>query len=371
MKLLIPGPVTTRPEVRAALAHDFAPWDRDFYPLYASVREQLLPIAGVGPAAHACLPLQASGHFVIEAAIRTFVPRGGKILVPMTGSYGARLARLARESGRTVLSLPVGELERIDPGAVAAAIAADPAISHLAFVYSETSTGVVHDAKAVSAAARTAGRRVIIDAVSAFGALPLDLSAMPEVDAVTFTANKCLEGIPGLAFAISPKDQLAERAGQAESWCLDLADVLAHAERAGAGSFRFTPPAQVLNALSVALELLAAEGGPAARLVRYQANLRILWEGVQAIGLTPYLPRAVQGPIVMNVLAPDDPRWDLQTFVDLLKKRGFLISNFYDTSLPSFRVGLIGALAANDYRAAVAAMDAALDTLGIRKRRAA
>ncbi|MDA8049261.1 MAG: 2-aminoethylphosphonate--pyruvate transaminase [Rhodospirillales bacterium] len=371
MKLLIPGPVTTRPEVRAALAHDFAPWDRDFYPLYAGVRARLLPIAGVGPATHACLPLQASGHFVIEAALRTFVPRGGKVLVPQTGSYATRLTRLARECGRDVLSLPVAEDARIDPGAVAAALAADAEIGHLAFVYSETSTGVVHDAEALVAAARAHGRRVIIDAVSAFGALPLDLSSMPEVDAALFTANKCLEGVSGLAFAISPCDRLAGCAGQAESWCLDLADVHAHAERVGTGSFRFTPPAQVLNALSVALDLLAAEGGRAARLARYEANRDSLAEGLRAISLTPYLPRSLQGPIVFNVLAPDDPRWDLQSFVDRLKERGFLISNFYDTAEPSFRVGLIGALVPDDFREAVRAMDQALEALGIRKRKAA
>ena len=371
MKLLIPGPVTTRPEVRAALAHDFAPWDLDFRPLLAGVRARLLPIAGVGPSTHACLPLQGSGHFAVEAAIRTFVPRGGKILVPMTGPYATRLARLAAEARREVVRLAVGEIERIDAQAVAAALAADSAIGHLAFVYSETGTGVVHDAEALVAAARRHGRRVIIDAVSAFGALPLDLSTLPEVDAILFTANKCLEGIPGLAFAIAPKDRLVAAAGQAESWCLDLADIHIHAERFGAGSFRFTPPAQVLNALAVALDIFEAEGGRPARLARYQANLRALYDGVQAIGLTPTLPRALQGPIVMNVVAPDDPRWDLQTFVDLLKARGFLISNFYDTRLPSFRVGLIGALAPEDFRAAVAAMDGALGELGIRKRKAA
>lgn len=371
MKLLIPGPVTTRAEVRAALAYDFAPWDLDFYPLYAGVRERLLGFAGVSADTHASLPLQGSGHFAIEAAIRTFVPRGGKMLVPMTGSYAIRMTRLAHECGREVVNLAVGENERIDPAAVATVLAADPAIGHLAFVHSETSTGVVHDAARLAAIAGAAERRVIIDAVSAFGALPLNLAEMPEVDAILFSANKCLEGVPGLAFAISPLARLAARAGQAESWCLDLADIQAHAERVGAGSFRFTPPAQVLNALSVALTLLAEEGGPAARLARYQANLRALYDGVQAIGLTPCLPRPLQGPIVMNVLAPDDPHWDLQAFVDLLKMRGFLISNFYDTRLLSFRVGLIGAVGPEDYRAAVAAMDDALDRLGVRKRKAA
>ncbi len=371
MKLLIPGPVTTRPEVRAALTTDFAPWDLDFGPLSAGVRARLLPIAGVGPETHACLPLQGSGHFIVEAALRTFVPRGGKVLVPMTGSYAVRLARLASETGREVLQLPVGECERADPAAVAARLARDPTISHLAFIYNETSSGIVHDAEALAGVARAHGRRVIIDAVSAFGALPLDLSRMPEVDAALFTANKCLEGIPGLAFAISPRERLAGRVGEAQSWCLDLADIYAHGERNGTGSFRFTPPAQVLNALSVALDLFAAEGGRAQRLARYQANLRTFADGIAAIGLTAYLPRALQGPVVFNVHAPDDPRWNLQSFVDQVKERGFVISNFYDTRTPSFRVGLIGALGPEDYREAVGAIDGALKALGIRNRKAA
>lgn len=371
MKLMIPGPVTTRPEVRAAAAQDFAPWDRDFAPLLAGVRTRLLAIAGVDDEGYACLPLQGSGHFGVEAALRTFVPRGAKVLVPMTGAYADRLTRLAREAEREVVALPVMEGARADPARVYDALARDSAIGHLAFVYSETATGMVHDAAGLTRAAGAAGRRVIIDAVSAFGALPLDLRAMPEVDALVFTPNKCLESIPGLVFTIAPKERLHASRGRARSWCLDLADVEAHAERVGTGGFRFTPPAQAVNALSVALDLYAAEGGRGARLARYQANRDALYAGVLAIGLAPALARTLQGPIVMNVRAPADPRWDLQNFVDLLKRRGFLISNFFNTAFPSFRVGLIGALVPGDYRMAAEAMAGALDELGVRHRAAA
>ncbi len=74
MLLLIPGPVTTRPEVREALRYDFAPWDNDFRPLYAGIRERVLQIAGGIPGEYATLPLQGCGHFITEAAVRTFVP---------------------------------------------------------------------------------------------------------------------------------------------------------------------------------------------------------------------------------------------------------------------------------------------------------
>ncbi len=371
MLLLIPGPVSTHPSVRAAAAQDFAPWDDDFRPLNEAVRSRLLAIAGVEATTHATLPLQGCGHFAIEAAVRTFVPDGGKVLIPMTGQYADRAARLAREAGADVIGLPVPDDAKADPAALAATLAAEPAIGHVLLVYSETSTGIVHDVPALAEAAGRAGRRVIVDAVSAFGALPLDLSALPMVDAAVFTANKCLEGLPGLAFVIAPIERLAACQGRARSWSFDLASIYQHALDVGFGSFRFTPPAQILAALSVALDRFDAEGGQAPRLARYAANRDTIMDGLRDLGLTPMLPRALQGPIVVNVHAPPDPAWRLQAFVDALKRRGVLISNFYNTAAPSFRVGCIGVVMPDDMARAVAAMGEALDELGLHTRRVA
>lgn len=371
MLLLTPGPVSTHPSVRAAAAQDFAPWDNDFRPLNASVRERVLAIAGVSGATHATLPLQGCGHFAIEAAVRTFVPEGSRILIPATGQYADRAARLAREAGVAVVPLPVAPDTRVDPAALAAALDDDPAISHALLIYSETSSGIVHDVPALAAAAGRSGRRVVVDAVSAFGALPLDLAALPMVDAMVFTANKCIEGLPGLAFAVCPIERLAACQGRARSWSLDLASIYQNALAYGFGSFRFTPPAQILAAFSVALDLFDAEGGRPVRLQRYTATMRVLYDGVAALGLHPCLPLALQGPIVVNVHAPDDPAWDLQAFVDAMKRRGFLISNFHNTPGPSFRVGCMGAITPADMARAVVAMGEAMDEMGLRTRRAA
>jgi 2-aminoethylphosphonate-pyruvate transaminase len=280
------------------------------------------------------------------------------------------MIRLAGEAGRVPVPLPVGLTARAEPSAVARALADDPGLSHVGLVYSETGSGVVHDVRAIGAAVRAAGRRMIVDAVSAFGALPLDLSAQPEIDAAIFTANKCLEAPPGIGFAIARIDRLLDCAGQAGSWSFDLADIYSTALRSGSGSFRFTPPAQVLAALDAALDFLANEG-QGARLLRYTANMRTLYEGVIALGLTPWLPPSLQGPIVVNVHAPDDAAWDLQAFVDALKSRGFLISNFDSTPTPTFRVGCIGAITPADMAEAVRAIDGALREIGVTHREAA
>jgi 2-aminoethylphosphonate-pyruvate transaminase len=365
MLLLIPGPVTTRPEVRQALVRDIAPWDNDFRDFLTRLRARILRLAGGLPDQHAALPLQGCGHFVTEAALRTFLPQGGRILIPATGVYADRMIRLAREAGRVPVPLPIGETDPVDPRDIARALEADPTLTHVGMVYSETSSGLIHDVQAVGAVVRAAGRRMLIDAVSAFGALPLDLSRQPEVDAAVFTTNKCLESLPGVAFAVARIDRLQECIGNAGSWSFDLANVHDHGLRNGPGSFRFTPPAQVLAALDVALDFLDAEGQPA-RLARYTANMRTLYDGIRDLGLTPWLPAARQGPVVVNVHAPSSPAWDLQAFVDALKARKILISNFFNTPSPTFRVGCIGAITPEDMAGAVQAMGEALRQCGVR-----
>ena len=274
MLLLIPGPVTTRPEVREALRHDFAPWDNDFRPLYAGIRERVLRIAHGIPGEHATLPLQGCGHFITEAAIRTFVPPGRKLLIPATGSYADRMIRLAREAGRIPVPLPLSPDRGDRPRGRRRRAEADPDISHVGLVHSETGSGIVHDVAAVGPGAQAwpaadgrcgvGVRRAAARSVGAAGDR-----------AVGFTSNKCLEGVPGMAFAIARIDRVEACAGNAGSWSFDLSSIYAHALRSGWGSFRFTPPAQVLNAFNVALDLYRCRGraaGAAGALHREYAH---------------------------------------------------------------------------------------------------
>jgi 2-aminoethylphosphonate-pyruvate transaminase len=368
MLLLTPGPVSTRPEVKAAMTRDWGPWDSAFKAVYAGLRQKMLRVAQAPADTHTAIALQGSGHFAIEAAIRALMPvEASRLLVPLTGSYARRLARLARDAGRAVVTLDMAQEQPIDPDLVARALRDDPAITHVGLVYSETSSGVVHDPVAMGEVVRAAGRHLLLDAVSAFGALPLALGARPEIQAMVFTANKCLEGMPGLSVVVARNEAL-DRARPAGSWSLDLADAYRHAHTHGPGAFRFTPPAQVVAALDVALDLHEAEGGQPARLARYAENASTLYRGMQEIGLSPYLPESVQGPIVLNVRAPSDPEWSLLAFVEHLKRHGFLISNFFDTPEPSFRVGCIGQVYPDDMRQFCRAVDAVLNDLSLRRR---
>ncbi|MGG5811709.1 2-aminoethylphosphonate--pyruvate transaminase [Falsiroseomonas sp. CW058] len=371
MLLLIPGPVQTRPEVRAVMGDDIAPWDDEFRAEYAAMRPRIVRIAGGVEGVDVALPLPGCGHMVVEAAVRTFVPAGGRLLAVRNGNYADRLVRLATEAGRVVVPLPGPDTEPMAPERLAAALEANPDVTHVAVVVSETGSGIVNDPNILGPVIHAAGRRMICDAVSGFGALPFRLSDHPECDVVVFTSNKCLEGLPGFGFAVAPIARLEACRGNAGSWLLDLADVYQHAVANGWGSFRFTPAVQALRAFGVAMDLYDAEGGQPARLARYARNAEVLYDGLVALGFTPYVEKRHQGPIIVNVHQPQDPAWDFGRFIALMKGRGVLISNFWNTAQPTIRIAAIGAIGEADIRFALAQIEAVLGEMGVGLRRAA
>ena len=198
--------------------------------------------------------------------------------------------------------------------------------------------------------------------MSAFGALPLSVIAAP-FEALAASANKCLQGVPGMGFVIAAKDSFPRARGNAHSLGLDLYEQWRHMEQTG--QWRFTPPTHCLLALEQALRELEAEGGAAARRRRYEENCRALVEGMRALGFQTLLPDEWQAPVIATFLAPGDPAFDFQLFYQRLRALGYVIYPGKLTRVESFRMGCIGHLDAADMRGAVAAVDQALRELGV------
>ena len=272
MLLLTPGPLTTSERTRAALGRDWGSRDGDFIALSEGVRARLALLAGVADT-HAAVPVQGSGTFAIEAAMRDLVPRGGKLLVLINGAYGRRIAEMARRLGRSCATLETAENRAVEPEAVARALADDPAVTDVALVHCETTTGLLNPLADIAACVRSGGRRLLVDAMSSFGAVPIDAAQTP-CTALIASSNKALEGVPGLGFVIAEKAHLRRCEDNAASLSLDL-----HAQWRGfetTGQWRFTPPVQVVAALAAALDQLDEEGGIAARHARYTDNCDLL-----------------------------------------------------------------------------------------------
>ena len=361
--LLTPGPLTTSERTRSAMLADFGSWDGAFNALTASVCRDLVAIVD-GQSDHVCVPLQGSGTFSVEAAIGTLVPRNGKVLVPDNGAYCKRIVRILACLGREAVVLPHGEQEPADPARIEAALAADPSITHVAQVHCETGTGILNPLPEIAAVVARQGRRLIIDAMSSFGAIPIDAREV-RFDALVAASGKCLEGVPGMGFVIARRSALESAAGNSASLAMDLLDQWQYMQKTG--QWRFTPPTHVMAALRAAIDQYHEEGGLDARLRRYRENCAALVAGMRALGFEPFLPAALQAPIIVTFHAPPDPNYDFKDFYSKVRTRGFILYPGKLTAVETFRVGCIGAIGADALREAVAAIAETLREMKVRR----
>ena len=359
--LLTPGPLTTSLRTKQAMLHDWGSWDAAFNRITGEVCQQLVAIAH-GEASHVCVPLQGSGTFSVEAALGTLVPKGGKVLVPNNGAYCARILKIFGVLGRQAVELPFAEDCPADPAAIEAALAADPAITHVAQVHCETGTGILNPLAEIAAAVARQGRELIVDAMSSFAALDIDLRSTP-ITALVAASGKCLEGVPGMGFVIVRRSALEAAAGNCHSLAMDLHDQWQYMQKTT--QWRFTPPTHVVVALHEALAQYAEEGGLAARGGRYAANCRALVDGMRSLGLEPFLDPAVQAPIIVTFHAPASPAYDFKTFYAKVRDKGFILYPGKLTQVETFRVGCIGALDTHDVAKVVHAVGATLREMGV------
>ena len=359
--LLTPGPLTTSLRTRQAMLVDWGSWDDRFNQLTASVCEQLLAIIN-GDETHHCVPLQGSGTFAVEAAMGTLVPRDGHVLVLINGAYGKRLAKICEVIGRRFSTFETAEDQPTTAADVERLLKADPSISHVALIHCETSTGILNPLSDIAAVIARHGKRLIIDAMSSFGALPIDAQTIA-FDALIAASGKCLEGVPGMGFVFARKESLANAAGNAHSLAMDLQDQ--HAYMAKTGQWRFTPPTHVVAALHEALLQYNEEGGLPARHKRYANNCQTLLDGMARLGLRSFLPAAIQAPIIVTFHAPKDPRYDFKTFYERVKAKGFILYPGKLTQVETFRVGCIGHVSSIDMHAAVTAIAQALGEMEV------
>ena len=362
--LLTPGPLTTSRTTREAMLRDWGSRDTDFIALNARVRDRLVDMAGAR-GSHVCVPVQGSGTFAIEATVGTLLPRDGKMLVLVNGAYGKRIMRICQMIGRAHAAIETAEDVPNDVAALDAALAADRSISHVAAIHCETTSGILNPIAAIAETVARHGRSLMIDAMSAFGAIPLDATKVP-FDALVASSNKCIEGLPGVGYAIIRESVIAAAAGNSHSLSLDLHDQWKAME--GNGQWRFTPPTHVLAGFDQALAEHAAEGGVAGRGGRYSANCRILVDGMRALGFETLLTDALQAPIIVTFHTPSDPAFEFKTFYDGLRKRGYVIYPGKLTAADTFRIGCIGHVFEADIRGALAAVEEVLNEMGVNNR---
>ena len=361
--LLTPGPLTTSLATKQAMLSDWGSWDASFNAITASICKDVVDIVH-GAGTHVCVPLQGSGTFSVEAALGTLVPKTGKVLVPVNGAYCTRIVKILGYLGRACTTIEVAEDRHPTPQQIDDALAADPAITHVAQVHCETGTGILNPLPEIAQIVARRGKGLIIDAMSSFGAIPIDVRTTP-FDALVAASGKCLEGVPGMGFVIAKKDVLEKSEGNSHSLAMDLYDQYVYMQKTT--QWRFTPPTHVVAALRVAIDQFLAEGGQPARGRRYAENCRTLIEGMEALGFKVFLDKRLQAPIIITFHAPSDPKYQFSEFYQRVRAKGYILYPGKLTKVETFRVGCIGAIDPNEMRNVVSAVGATLAEMGIQK----
>ena len=360
--LFTPGPLTTSATVKAAMQRDIGSRDADFIELVAGIRSELLRIAGVSrEQGYEAVLMQGSGTFGLESVISSVVPREGRLIVLANGAYGERMAAIAKRLGISAKVARWPENESPGPATLQRLLEEEPATTHVATVHCETTTGILNPIDEIARIVKAGDREFILDAMSSFGGVPLDLSKL-EIDYLISSPNKCLEGVPGFSFVLARRKALEATKCRARSLSLDL---LAQWEGLEwNGQFRFTPPTHALLAFARALEELREEGGVSARAARYLANHETLRSGMRRLGFVEYLPAERQSNIIIAFRYPDVPNFQFKDFYRRLRARGFVIYPGKLTRGDCFRIGTIGRIDEEDMGDLVAAIGEVLGEIG-------
>ena len=346
--LLNPGPCTTSDEVKLALVvPDICPREEEFCLLMESIKQDLPRIVGAGDEYTSTL-FASSGTGAVEAAITSAVPFNGKLLVIDNGAYGARMVEIAKRYKlvHTVYKIEYGDYP--DVKEIEKIIATEKPLI-VAVVDHETTTGMRNPIQQICDIAHQNGAEVIVDCMSSFAGLPIDLQKW-QAEYIISSSNKCIEGMAGLSFVIFKKSLLEKIKFNTRSFYFDL-----YAQYQGfknSGQMQFTPPVQVVYALRKAIDLFFAET-PQGRINRYRENYNVLIEEVKKMGFQLLLPDEHQSGILLAIKEPKNQEYNFIQMHDYMYERGITIYPGKGAKEKTFRLSVLGNLFPEDIKYAM------------------
>ena len=326
---------------------DWCTWDEDYnVHIVEEIRKGLVQLATRKTDEYTSILMQGSGTYCVEATLGSVITPKHKLLILSNGAYGDRMGNIAEYHGMNYDMLAFDETEQVSVEYVDDYLAHNAEITHVAVVHCETTTGILNPLKEITHMVKMHGKKLIVDAMSSFGGVPLDVEELG-IDFMISSANKCIQGVPGFGFIIARKSELQYCKGVSKSLSLDIYDQWDAMEK-GHGKWRFTSPTHVVRAFKQAMDELAAEGGVEARHARYCRNHDVLVEGMRSLGFKTLLKDEVQSPIITSFLYPDK-EFDFKEFYHQLKEKGFVIYPGKISQADTFRIGNIGDVFPEDF----------------------
>jgi aspartate aminotransferase-like enzyme len=356
-RLLTPGPTPLYPPaLHAMMASDIHHRTEDFRKVYRSCLADLKEVMGTS---HDLLMFAASGTGAMDAAVSNLFSRGDKVVVCSAGKFGERWAEIAKAYGldATVLTAPYGEV--VTPQRVEAALAQEPATKGVFVQASETSTGAMHDVESMGRAISKTGAIFVVDAITGFGTMPLDIDGWG-LDVAIGGSQKAFMIPPGLAFmSVSPKAwKLAETATLPHYYF----NLKKEKKSGDAGESSWTPSTSLILALAEALRYIKQIGMPHL-IVNAQLLAQATRAAVQALGLELFAPGS-PGSSVTAVKAPAG--MDSGVIVKEFRNRfGAIIANGQGTMKGQiFRIAHLGYFDFADLFGVVAGLEIILNANG-------
>ena len=360
-KLLTPGPLTTSMTTKEAMLHDWGSRDKKFIDLNSSIRESLVKLID-GEDNYQCVPMQGSGTFAVESMVSSLTSKDSKILILINGAYGQRMKKMCTYLNRDFIEYEVAEHEVHELIKIEELIDNNN-LTHVFTVYCETTSGILNPIEDIAKLVESKKLSLFIDAMSAFGALPLSAKNV-SFDAVAASSNKCLEGVPGVGFILVKNNVIQNAKGNSHSLSLDLYDQWQAMEKNK--QWRFTPPTHVLAAFNQAIKEHEKEGGVKGRYNRYKNNCDIICNGMKELGFEQLLPENLQAPIIITFKQPNDSNFNFDKFYNALSKKNFLIYPGKLTVAETFRIGCIGDLNENDMKETLSAVKEVIQELDLK-----
>jgi aspartate aminotransferase-like enzyme len=338
------------------MASDIHHRTEDFRKIYRSCLADLKEVTGTP---YDLLMFAASGTGAMDASVSNLFSKGDKVIVCSAGKFGERWAEIAKAYGldATVLTAPYGEV--VTPERVEAALAQEPATKGVFVQASETSTGAMHDVEAMGRAISKTGAIFVVDAITGFGTMPLDIAGWG-LDVAIGGSQKAFMIPPGLAFmSVSPKAwKLAETATLPHYYF----NLKKEKKSGDAGESSWTPATSLILAMAEALRYVKQIGMPHL-IENAQLLARATRAAVQALGLELFAPGS-PGSSVTAVKAPAG--MDSGVIVKEFRTRfGSIIANGQGTMKGQiFRVAHLGYFDFADLFGMVAGLEIILNANG-------
>lgn len=357
--LLNPGPATTTDSVKMAqVCADICPRELEFGHVMEWVVDELSAFVGK-PGTVETVLFGGSGTAADEVMISSCVPDGAKLLIVDNGAYGSRFAKIASVYKLNFEVFKSSGFMPLDTAAVKAKLL-EGKFTHLAVVYHETTTGLLNPVPELGNFCRERGITTIVDAVSAFAAIPIDMDR-DGIDFMASTSNKNIQGMAGVAFVFCRKEALDKTKDYPmRNFYLNLWDQYVYFRKTK--QTRFTPPVQALYALRQAIietKIETIEG----RYARYCACWDELVKSVKKLGLKMLVPAEAQSKLITAIIDPESPKYKFDDLHDLAREHAFTIYPGKLSDANTFRIANIGDIQPEEMRAFTEVLESYIKTL--------